>query len=300
MAQIPVSSLHRQNNLRGLMFMLAGFLVFSIADTTAKILTEFYHPTQIVWTRQLGLTSVVVVLFALRGPGLLRSVSPRLQIARGLCAAISGVAFVFGIRHVPLADAVAVTFVAPFLVTVLGALALREPVGLRRWAAVAAGFFGTLIVIRPGFGVFHPAIVFVLVAAAAFAVRQILSRYLGDRDATETTLAYTAVTSVLLLTVPLPFFWQTPAAPHLPLLAAMALLAALGEYLIIRALEIALAVVVAPAQYSMIVYSTVWGFLVFGQLPDVWTWVGATVIVASGVYVILREARPKPQSGGAK
>ncbi len=287
-----INTARSQDNLRGLLFMLAGFFVFSCADTMAKILTADFHPVQIVWTRQLGLLTGVAVLFALRGRVIFRSTAPGLQIARGLCAIVSAIAFVFALAHVPLADAVAVTFVAPFLVTILGAAALRETVGIRRWAAVLAGFIGTLVVIRPGEGVFHPAIFLVILAASAFALRQILSRHLGNGDRTETTVTYTALTSVLCLALPLPFFWQTPTeSTQFLLMAAMAILAATGEFLIIRALEIAFAVVLAPAHYSLIIYSTFWGFVVFGDFPDLWTWVGALIVVSSGLYVILREAR---------
>lgn len=282
----------QQNNLLGLGFMLAGFFVFSCADTLAKVLTAHYHPVQIVWTRQLGLTSGVVVLLLLHGPSLLRSVAPGWQISRGLCAITSAVSFVFALKYVPLADAVAVSFVAPFMVTILGALVLREPVGIRRWSAVLTGFVGMLVVIRPGLGVFHPAILFVVLAAAAFALRQILSRHLGNRDRTETTLAYTALTSVGLLALPLPFFWTAPTSlAHVGLFTTMALLAGLGEFLIIRALEVALAVVVAPMQYAMILFSSLWGYLVWGYLPDGWTWAGSAIIIASGLFIMVREAR---------
>lgn len=281
-----------QDNLLGLGFMLAGFFFFSMADTLAKILSAHYHPVQIVWTRQLGLVTGVVILIALRGPHLLRSVAPGWQISRGLCAITSAVAFVVALKHVPLADAVAVSFVAPFMVTILGALLLREKVGPRRWSAVLTGFVGTLIVIRPGLGVFHPAIFMVVLAAGAFALRQILSRHLGNRDPTETTLAYTALTSVGLLAVPLPLFWLPPAnLGHVAMFAAMALLAGMGEFLIIRALEVALAVVVAPMQYAMILFSSFWGYLVWGYLPDGWTWAGSCVIIASGLFIMFRETR---------
>ncbi|WP_246139468.1 DMT family transporter [Falsiphaeobacter marinintestinus] len=281
-----------QNNLRGLLLMLAGFFMFSMADLAAKILTAEFHPIQIVWTRQLGLTTAVIILIALRGPSLLRSVAPRLQIARGLCAIVSALLFVYALRYVPLADAVAVTFVAPFMVTILSALILRESVGIRRWSAVVIGFIGTLIVIRPGMGVFHPAIFLVVLAASAFAARQILSRYLGSRDRTETTLAFTAGTSILLLFPPLFFVWKTPTdLSTIGLMALMAVLAACGEFLIIKALEIALAVVVTPAHYSLILFGSFWGFMAFGHLPDGWTLIGAAIIVASGLYMMIREAR---------
>jgi S-adenosylmethionine uptake transporter len=176
------------------------------------------------------------------------------------------------------------------MVTVMGALILREPVGARRWSAVVIGFLGTLIVIRPGLGVIHPAALLLIVAATAFALRQVLSRILAGEDKTRTTVAYTAIVSWSLLTLPLPFIWQSPSsALEISLLLAMAVLAAIAEILVIMALDAAQAVVVAPVQYSLLLWGTLYGFFVFGQLPDAWTWLGAAIIVATGLYTLNRE-----------
>jgi drug/metabolite transporter (DMT)-like permease len=288
------SALRPQNNLRGVVLMTGGFAMFSAADVIAKLLTADYHPVQIVMTRQMGLVLGVLVLIAMNGPQLLRSVSPPLQIARGFSAIISAITFVFAISYVPLADAIAVTFIAPFIVTILGATLLGEPVGIRRWSAVGAGFVGTMIIIRPGMGVFDPAILLVIVAAAAFAVRQILSRHLCSRDRTATSLAYTSLTTIAVLAIPLPFFWRTPLdMTDVGLMALMAVLAGAGEFMIIRALEVANAVVVAPTHYSLLIFGTFWGYLLFADLPDGWTWAGAFVIVASGLYMLYRERKVK-------
>ena len=124
----------------------------------------------------------------------------------------------------------AVSFVAPFIVTLLGALVLREKVGIRRWSAVIIGFLATLIVIRPGMGVLHPAVFLVVIAATLFALRQILSRALSGADRTITTVAYTAIVSSAILTVPLPFVWQTPQETKvILLLISMALIAAQAQ-----------------------------------------------------------------------
>ena len=140
------------DNLRGIALMALGFFSFAACDVQAKYLTESLHPVQVVWLRQSGLFLGVMVLIALRGSHVLRSHLPWLQITRGLTAVCSAVLFIVSVSFVPLADAVAVTFIAPFVVTVLGALFLKEPVGIRRWIAVTVGFVGMLIVIRPGMG----------------------------------------------------------------------------------------------------------------------------------------------------
>ena len=160
--------------MRALVLMAAGMFLFSLADAQAKYLTQTLNPLQIVWSRQLGLTAGVIVLLAMHGLRVLHTEHPKLQILRGALAAGSATLFIVAVRYVPLADAVAVSFVAPFVVTVFGALLLREPVGIRRWAAVIVGFIGTLIVIRPGGGVVHPAAFLVVIAASLFAFRQIL------------------------------------------------------------------------------------------------------------------------------
>ncbi len=280
----------RDDSLRGITYMAVGMFLFSAVDTMGKFLTETLHPIQIVWSRQMGLVLGVVVLLALRGAPVLATKNPVLQVTRGAFAAGSATIFIYAVSYVPLADAVAVSFVAPFIVTLLGALILRERVGIRRWSAVTIGFIGTLIVIRPGLGVIHPAVFLVLIAATLFALRQILSRYLSGSDRTETTVAYTALVSIVLLTIPLPFVWQWPATTtQVVLLIGMAILAGVAEFCVIKALEVAQAVVVAPLQYTLLIWSTFYGFVVFSDLPDFWTWIGALIIVATGLYTLHRE-----------
>jgi len=238
----------------------------------------------------LGLFIGVCFLLAVRGKNILKTPKPHLQLVRGVVAAGSATLFIFAIDYVPLADAVAVSFVAPFIVTVLGALILKEPVGIRRWLAVVVGFAGMLIVIRPGQGVFHPAIFLVLLAATLFAIRQLVSRWLSGVDPIATTVAYTAIVAFAIISVFQPFVWQTPNTVRVYILAiTMAGAAAVGEILVIRALDIAQSVALAPIHYTLIIWGTLFGFWVFGDLPDQWTLVGCGVIVVSGLYTTYRE-----------
>jgi S-adenosylmethionine uptake transporter len=278
------------SNLKGLALMALGFFLFAAVDTMAKFLTDLFHPVQIVWTRQLGLLFGVLVLLLWRGPVILRTARPKLQALRGAIAVISATCFILGVSFVPLADAVAVTFVAPLIVTVLGAVILRETVGWHRWAAISIGFIGTLIVIRPGLGIVHPAVLLVLFAASLFALRQVLSRMIAPYDNTYTTVAYTALVGSALISLPLPFVWIWPSDPvSIVLMIAIAAIAGVAELMVIRALEIAEAVVLAPVHYSMILWSVMYGYLVFAQLPDGWTLIGTAVIVATGLYTMHRE-----------
>jgi len=270
--------------------MAMGFFSFSACDTLAKLLTDDFHPFQIVWMRMFGLFAGVCFLLATRGLILLHTPKPSLQIVRGLVAAGSATFFIVAIQYVPLADAVAVTFVAPFIVTVLGALVLKEPVGIRRWLAVVVGFIGMVIVIRPGQGVFHPAIFLILFAAFFFAIRQLVSRWLSGVDDVITTIAYTSIVSFLIASLAQPFVWITPNTLHsLMLILGMTLFAAIGEVLIIRALDIAQSVVLAPIHYTLIIWGVIYGYLVFSDLPDRWTLLGCSIIVISGLYTTYRE-----------
>ncbi len=278
------------NSRLGLAYMFAGMALFAATDAFAKLLTETLPPVQIVWSRQSGLLVGILLYMAVRGFRILYTTQPKLQIARGVLAVFSATLFVIGVAYVPLADAVSITFIAPFIVTIMGAVLLKEPVGIRRWAAVVIGFCGTLIVLRPGMGVVHPAAFLLIIAATAFACRQILSRVLANGDSTATTVAYTAIVSWALLCIPLPFVWTSPETlGQIGLLIAIAVFAAFAETLIIMALDVAHAVVVAPVQYSLLIWATMYGYLLFDQLPDLWTLVGAIVIVATGLYTINRE-----------
>ena len=270
--------------------MLGGMFVFSAVDAQAKYLTNHLPSLQIVWVRQIGLVLGVLMLIAWHGRKILRTAFPVLQIGRGVAAALSATLFIIGLNFVALADAVSVTFVAPLVVTMLAAMLLGERVGLHRWTATVIGFLGTLIVIRPGFAAFHPGLLLPLMAAVLFAVRQVISRHIGSRDRTETTLAYTALTAFLMLSVVQPFIWQPVGSLKLiMIITSMSLMAALGEFLVIRALEVGQAVFVSPLHYTIIIWASLYGYVIFGQFPDMWTWAGSFVIMASGLYIFHRE-----------
>lgn len=255
----------------------------------AKLLTSTYHPIQIIWFRQLGLLVGAIFLLFIRGPGILKTAQPALQLTRGILVIFSSVLFVYAVRHVALTDAVAASFVAPFFLTIAGAWLLKEPVGIRRWSAVVIGFIGAIIVVRPGMGVIHPAVMLVVVAAALYALRQVIGRVLADTDSTVTTVAYTAITSSIFVSMALPFVWLMPSTTeHWLLLLGLTLSASVGEVCIVKALEVSQAAVVAPIHYTLLIWGTVYGYFIFNQLPDMWTWIGSAIIIAAGIYTLRR------------
>lgn len=268
--------------------MALGFFCFSASDTLTKMLaTAAVHPVQIVWARQAGLVLVVLFLAVRAGPAILRTHYPVLQLARGALAVMAPLCFAVAFAYVPLAEGIAVTFIAPLIVIALSAFFLGESVTLKQWLATLIGLAGALIIVRPGAGLFHPTIILAFCAAALFATRQVIGRVLAKKDNAVTTMAFTALLGFALLSVALPFVWETPPSIGLAaIFLAMALFAAFGEICTIRAVEMASAAIVAPMQYTTILWATLFGWLVFSQLPDTWTWVGTAVIIASGIYII--------------
>ncbi|MBL1406526.1 MAG: DMT family transporter [Rhizobiales bacterium] len=286
----PISMSMRTNSTLGILFMIGGMFCFAAADALAKLLNENFHPMQIVWVRQMGLFIGVLVLLSIKGFSLLKTSNLKIQVARGVAAATSATLFVVGIGYVHIADAVAVSFVAPFMVTLLAAFILKEKVGVRRWSAILIGFIGMLIIIRPGMGVMDPALLIIVVAALVFAIRQIISRTLAGGDSVLTTICYTGIVAIVVLTIPMLFVWVWPTnSNQIYMMIGIAILGACGEVFVIKALETAEAVVVAPMQYTILIWGTLYGYLIFDHLPDGWTWVGATIIMTSGLYTVHRE-----------
>lgn len=229
----------------------------------------------------------------------LRTRHRKLQFARSLGFGVHTALFLVAITFLPLADAIAVLFVGPLLVTALSAPLLGEKVGAARWAGVLAGFIGALVIIRPGFGVFHWAMVLVLLSAACLALYQLTTRELSNHEDPLTTLFYTPAAGLVVLSVAVPFVWTVPARGDVLLMAFMGGVGALGHFMLIKAYETAEASSLAPFSYVLIVSATFFGYAVFGDVPDGWTILGALIVIGSGVYIGRIEARQERVSAAA-
>ena len=282
------------NNPRGILLMALGFALFAVADTIAKVLLEYYPPVQVVFIRMLGLFCGVnlIMLYNFKWVGKTNNLSK--QLLRGLAQAGSAVSFLIGLRTIAIADATSIAFVAPLFVIILSYFVLKEPIGIRRWLAVIIGFSGTLIIIRPGFEIINLGHIFIIIAALLFAVRQIISRLIASTDDPLTTAFFTAYTSVFIFALFQPWVW-TPITDknHILLFFIFASFAGIAEFLVIKSLQIAHAVVVSPLQYTLLIWVTIFGFFVWGILPDVWTFLGAGVIISTGLYSLHRERLKK-------
>jgi drug/metabolite transporter (DMT)-like permease len=277
---------------RGIVCVLGAWLLFACMDAGSKELAASYPIVQILWLRFASLLAIAAWLARRRGGNAaFRTRHFWLQGARSLLLVVEIGLFILTITRVPLANAHAILAVTPLLVTALSVPLLGERVGLRRWSAIGVAFAGMLIILRPGLGVVQPAAPLALVCALMFALYQILTRIVGRDDPPPTTLFYTAVVGTIGLTLIGPFHWTTPDARGWALFALVAALGASGHFLLIKALQLAPASVLQPFSYVTLIWATAVGFLVFGNLPDLATVVGAAIIAASGVYSFARERR---------
>lgn len=282
------------NNPKGILLMTIGMALFAFADTLAKVLLENYPALQVVFVRQLGLFSGVTIFMISTKSWVGKTSHLKLQLLRGVCATGSALIFLLGLHFIPLADATSIAFVAPLFVIGLSHFFLDEPLGMRRWIAVIIGFLATLLIIRPGFQEMHFGYLFIISAAFLFALRQIISRVIADTDVPTTTAFYTAYISVGIFSLFQPFVWQSIKLNwDLIIYVAYALSAGVAEFLVIRSLQIAHAVVVSPLQYTILLWVTVYGYIIWGVFPDTWTVLGASIIISTGLYSLYRERKIK-------
>lgn len=279
-----------KTQLGGIGFMLAMTVCFSTLDASAKYVTNELSLWMVMWGRYL-FHFLLISVFLLRGaPGkILKTRNIKLQILRSFMIFSAGITFWAGLMYLPLADCTVMAFISPLLVTVLAVLFLGESFGSHRWKAVIIGLVGVLIVIRPGMGIVSWAVVLPFMAAAFYATLQITTRVLGQQDTALTTLFYTSTCGVVFSSVMVVFFWQTPTLYQWLMLMWLGLIGAIGHFIMIKAFERAPASLLAPFDYATLVWATLLGYFIFGDLPDGWTIVGAAIIVSSGIYLIRKE-----------
>ena len=273
------------------LFLVAGFCLSSL-DATAKYLVRDHSLFLVVWARYAG-QMLVVTPFAWRqaGAGFWRTRRLGLQLLRSTLLLGATGCFFGSLRYLPLAEGSAITFLAPIFVVVLSGPLLGERPNLGRWIATAAGFGGILILVRPGSAVFHPAALLLVLAALFNALYYLLTRKLID-ESMHTTLFYSALVGTVGLSLALP--WELHAATPTPrdgLFLALGLFAGLGHWLIVSALQHTQPSLLTPFSYLQMIWATLYGYLIFDQLPDKWSAVGMTVIVASGLLLALQERR---------
>ena len=280
--------------LRGVVMMCFAVLCFAAMNTFTKELRGSDLPVvEIIWGRYFFHFALILVFFPRRIPTLLHTEDKGLQIARSILVLLATACMFVALGLMPLADAVAITFAGPLLIVALSAIFLGETVGPRRWTAVIVGFVGMLVIIRPGAGTFQFAALLPVAVAFFYALYQIITRLISHRSDPLSMLFYTALVGALAMSAIVPFDWQTPTLAQWLMLIAAGFLGGLGHYAIIKAYQRSEATLVAPFAYTEIVWAISLGLLVFGDFPDLFTFVGTAIIVASGLYVLQRERKAR-------
>ncbi len=280
-----------KSNLTGVLFALVGFAVFSTHDAVIKLLGGQYSPFQILFfSVLLGFPFATLMLMQDKAAGTLRPVHPRWIAVRTLAGALTGASAFYAFSVLPLAQVYAFIFAAPLLITVLSIPILGEKVGVHRWAAVALGLIGVLIVLRPGAEPLTLGHIAGLTAAAGSSVVSVITRKVSQEERSAVLMLYPMMANFLAMGAILPFVYRPMPVEDLGLLAVLAALGFTGGLCIISAYRNADAAMVAPMQYSQIIWGAGFGFVFFSETPDQYTGIGAGVIIAAGVYVVIRES----------
>jgi len=275
------------HTLRGILLVLSAVFMFSSMDTIAKYLLRSYPIPPLIWARYVVQMVFMLVLLAPRmGWNLVRTAHPWLQILRGVLLVVSSVFFYLSLTFLPMAEAAAITFVGPVLITALSGPMLGERISKRQWVAVGLGFMGVLIIIRPGGGLLTPKAIYPLCSALAFSFYQILTRKIVGREHPLTTLFYTALVGAAVTSMGLPFAWHTPTPLQIPFIIAIGLFGGFGHFLLIRAVSQASPSALAPFIYVQLIWSTLLAFIVFGEFPNTGSLLGMLVIVSAGLLAI--------------
>jgi drug/metabolite transporter (DMT)-like permease len=287
----------RRTRLTGIALMCCAVATFSCIDTTGKYLIHYMDTLEVVWARYFFAAALTLVITnPVTRPGLTRTKRPFLQVGRSALLLLATILNLFALRWLQLDEVLSILFSTPFMVAALCVPLLGETVGWRRWAAIIVGFFGVLVVVRPGLGGMHPAALLSFIGAVCYAFYVISTRILSRSDSSDTTQFYTNLVGAVAMCFVVPFVWTTPESAFTAgLMVLIGGIGGGGHYLLIRAHRLAPASTLAPFMYTQMVWTTTLGFLVFGDLPHRWTIVGGLIVISSGLYLLHRETvRGKP------
>jgi S-adenosylmethionine uptake transporter len=283
-----------KSNLRGALMALVAFAIYSTHDVFVKLLGGQYSPVQIIFFAVVfSFPLVALMLIGDRNDGNLRPRHPWWTLVRTVSALITGVSAFYAFSVLPLAQTYAILFAAPLLITLLAIPILGEKVGIRRGLAIVVGLLGVMIVLRPtgtALGLGHAA---ALTAAVCSSLASVIVRKIGQDERSVVLLLFPMMANFLVLGAALPFVYKPMPIEHLGMIAVIAALGFVASLFVISAYKAAEAVIVAPMQYSQMIWAAIYGLVLFNEVPDRLTLVGAGVIMASGLYIVLRESRGK-------
>jgi len=285
-------SYKKQHPLKGVIFFMTAIFLISVVDTVCKVFTKDLHSIQLVWGYFVGINLTLWVFFLFKGEkfsNLRRTERPLLQIIRPAFLVCSISSLFIGLTYLPIAEATVIGFVAPLFITALSVPILKEHVDIHRWSAVAIGLVGVIIIIRPGGDLWHLASVMPLLGALFFALFQIITRLLAATERTHTTLFYTGLGGLAWSSLIVPFVWETPSITHIFVFLSTGAMGAMAHLCMISAFDRAEASLLAPYNYTKLIWVSVLGYLIFNDVPSLDMWIGAIIIVSAGFYVLYRE-----------
>jgi drug/metabolite transporter (DMT)-like permease len=279
---------HADRPLRGILMVMGSTIFLASSDAMAKYLSRDLPAIEIAWLR-FTVFVLIMLPMVLMSPGALRSTRPGAQVLRGVAMLVSSIFFILAIRYLPIAEATSTAFVAPIFVTGLSIVFLGEKVGMRRWAATIVGLIGVLVIVRPGSAAFQATAILPILSALGWACALVLTRRITGHDSAITTMAFSAVVGFLILSAFVPLVWIYPGWREIGIGCAIGVSSTIGHWIVVRAFRYADASVLAPFSYSQLLWVSILGFLMFGEVPDLWTLGGAAIIISSGVYTAHRE-----------
>ena len=284
----------KQNLFRGIFFFMTAILIISAVDTICKIFTKELHAIQIVWGYFIGINLTLWAFFFFKGikfSKLSMTERPILQILRPAFLVCSISSLFVGLTYLPLAEATAIGFVAPLFITILSVPILKESIGIHRWSAILIGLAGVIIIIRPGGEFWQFASIMPFLGAIFFALFQIFTRLLSRTEKTFTTLFYTGIGGLGWSSLIVPFVWVAPSQFHMVVFLTTGILGALAHLCMIKAFDYAEASLLAPYNYTKLLWVSIFGYWVFEDIPSIEMWIGSGVIVTAGLYVFYREQK---------
>jgi len=303
--------MRRDNTLLGILCVMTGMATGSLMDATIKLLSGGYPLHEIVMARSVVAIFLTIFIVHLEGGlSLLKTKRPFVHLTRGLLIVVANMTFYMAISFMPLAEATALFFVSPLIITALSVPFLGEKVGWRRWIGIIAGFFGVIIMIRPGVNTISIYSFLPIIAATAYASTQIITRRLGTTEKASVMSFYISLTFIVIAGCfwwligdgslsgqydPKVEFlfraWKMPDSGDAMLMVFVGVLVAIVGYMLSQAYRVANASIVAPFEYVTLPLALLWGYLFWGEIPDLQAAIGMALIVGSGLYIFLREKR---------
>ena len=272
-----------------ILLMIGAVFCFASMDATAKYLMKEIGPAQTIWARYTVQAVIVTVLILPKINVYGRTNYPKLQFLSSVALMMATTLFFFSFSRLGLAEASAIFNISPVLITLGAFLFLREQIGPRRLIGIIVSLLGALIIIRPGTGVFSIYALLPLGAAVFYSTYSLATRFVGTDESPWTSLFYSAIFGAICYSIYIAFYWNPMSNNAILLTIIIGLFGTAGHICLIRALTLGEASLVAPFIYTNLLFTTTWGFVLFGNLPDFWTIVGALIIVAAGIYVWARD-----------